>query len=159
MNITIISVGKLKEKYLKDAAAEYSKRLSRYCKLNIIEVMDEKTPESASEKEEDMIREKEGKKILKYLKEGSYVIALDLKGSMMSSVEFAHKVQKLALEGNSSIIFMIGGSLGISEEILQKSNCKLCFSKMTFPHQLFRIMLLEQIYRAFKILRGEPYHK
>lgn len=159
MNITIIAVGKLKEKYLKDAVGEYSKRLSRYCKLNIIEVMDEKTPEKSSEKEENMIREKEGKRILKHLNEGNYIIALDLKGNMISSVVFARKVEQLALAGNSSITFIIGGSLGISREILQKSNYKLCFSKMTFPHQLFRIMLLEQVYRGFKIIKGEPYHK
>ncbi|WP_446899164.1 23S rRNA (pseudouridine(1915)-N(3))-methyltransferase RlmH [Clostridium sp. LBM24168] len=159
MNITIISVGKLKEKYLKDAVEEYSKRLSRYCKLNIIEVMDEKTPEKASEKEENIIREKEGKRILKYLNGSSYVIALDLKGTMMSSLEFAHKFKQLTLTGRSSIIFIIGGSIGISREILNKTDYKLCFSKMTFPHQLFRVMLLEQIYRLFKIQRGEPYHK
>lgn len=159
MNITIIAVGKLKEEYLKDAAGEYSKRLSRYCKLNIIEVMDEKTLENASEKEENVIKEKEGKRILKHLKEGNYIIVLDLKGNMISSVEFASKVEQLALAGNSSITFIIGGSLGISREILQKSDYKLCFSKMTFPHQLFRVMLLEQIYRGFKIIKGEPYHK
>ncbi|MHC6180030.1 23S rRNA (pseudouridine(1915)-N(3))-methyltransferase RlmH [Clostridium sp. JNZ X4-2] len=159
MNITIIAVGKLKEKYLKDAVGEYSKRLSRYCKLNVIEVMDEKTPENASEKEENVIKEKEGKRILKHLKEENYIIVLDLKGNMISSVEFASKVEQLALAGNSSITFIIGGSLGISREILQKSDYKLCFSKMTFPHQLFRVMLLEQVYRGFKIIKGEPYHK
>ncbi|MEY8762028.1 MULTISPECIES: 23S rRNA (pseudouridine(1915)-N(3))-methyltransferase RlmH [Clostridium] len=159
MNITIISVGKLKEKYLKDAAAEYSKRLSRYCKLNIIEVMDEKVPEKTSEREKDLIKRREGKRILKYLDNRSYIISLDLKGNMMTSVEFARSIEQLTLKGNSSIIFIIGDSLGISEEILQKSDYRLCFSKMTFPHQLFRIMLLEQIYRTFKILRGEPYHK
>lgn len=159
MNITVIVVGKLKEKYLKDAVQEYSKRLSRYCKLNIIELQDEKISRNASKKEEDIIKEKEGKRILKHLNEGNYIIALDLKGNMISSVEFAHKVEKLALAGNSSITFIIGGSLGISREILQKSDYKLCFSKMTFPHQLFRVMLLEQVYRGFKIIKGEPYHK
>lgn len=159
MNITIISVGKLKEKYLKDAVFEYSKRLSRYCKLNIIEVMDEKIPDRVSKSEENMIMQREGRRILKYLNGRSYIISLDLKGNMMTSVEFAHSLEQLTLRGNSNIIFIIGGSLGISREILQKSDYKLCFSKMTFPHQLFRIMLLEQIYRVFKILRGEPYHK
>ncbi|BAH07099.1 23S rRNA (pseudouridine(1915)-N(3))-methyltransferase RlmH [Clostridium kluyveri] len=159
MNITIIAVGKLKEKYLKAAVEEYSKRLSRYCRLNIIEVQDEKTPDNASSSEQDIIKEKEGRRILKYINDNMYVVALDLKGSMMGSEEFSKFVGNLGLSGKSNIAFIIGGSLGISSEILKRADYKLCFSKMTFPHQLFRIMLLEQIYRGFRIMKGEPYHK
>ena len=159
MNITIISVGKLKEKYLKLAIEEYSKRLQRYCKLDIIELNDEKTPDNASEKEEEQIKEKEGKAILKAIKDNSYVIALDLKGKMLSSEEFASFIQDSTVRGISSFTFVIGGSLGISREVLNRADYKLCFSKMTFPHQLFRVMLLEQIYRGYRINNGEPYHK
>lgn len=159
MNITIIAVGKLKEKYIKDAVGEYSKRLSRYCKLNIVEVQYEKTPDNASESEENIIKEKEGRRILKYINDNMYLVALDLKGSMMISEQFSKFIGNLALSGKSHIAFIIGGSLGISSEILKRAHYKLCFSKMTFPHQLFRIMLLEQIYRGFRIMKGEPYHK
>ncbi|WP_138206408.1 23S rRNA (pseudouridine(1915)-N(3))-methyltransferase RlmH [Haloimpatiens lingqiaonensis] len=159
MNITIISVGKLKEKYLKMAIDEYSKRLSRYCKLDLIEVPDEKTPDNASEKEELSIKEKEGQAILKHIKDNMYVVALDLKGKMISSEELSNFIGDCTLGGSSHIAFIIGGSLGLSQEILKRANYKLCFSKMTFPHQLFRVMLLEQIYRAFRIRSGEPYHK
>lgn len=159
MNITLITVGKIKEKYLKEAIGEYSKRLSRYCKLNIIEVQDEKTPENASEKDENIIKEKEGTRILKHINDSMYVIALDLHGNMLTSNEFSDFIGKLGLKGNSNLAFVIGGSLGISGEILNRANYKLCFSKMTFPHQLFRVILLEQIYRGFKIMKGEPYHK
>lgn len=159
MNISLITVGKLKEKYLKLAIDEYSKRLSRYCKLDIIELPDEKTPDNASEKEEIMIKEKEGQNILKHIKENSFVIALDLKGNMISSEEMAAYIKGLGVKGNSNIVFIIGGSLGLSTEVLKRANYKLCFSKMTFPHQLFRVMLLEQIYRAFRINNNEPYHK
>ncbi|WP_426351069.1 23S rRNA (pseudouridine(1915)-N(3))-methyltransferase RlmH [Alloiococcus sp. CFN-8] len=159
MNITIISVGKLKEKYLKLAIEEYSKRLQRYCKLDIIELNDEKTPDNASEKEEEQIKDKEGKAILKVIKDNSYVIALDLKGKMLSSEEFASLIQDSTVRGISSFTFVIGGSLGISREVLNRADYKLCFSKMTFPHQLFRVMLLEQIYRGYRINNGEPYHK
>lgn len=159
MNITIISVGKLKEKYLKLAIEEYSKRLQRYCKLDIIELNDEKTPDNASEKEEEQIKDKEGKAILKAIKDNSYVIALDLKGKMLSSEEFASFIQDSTVRGISSFTFVIGGSLGISREVLSRADYKLCFSKMTFPHQLFRVMLLEQIYRGYRIINGEPYHK
>lgn len=159
MNITIISVGKLKEKYLKQAVEEYSKRLQRYCKLDIIELNDEKTPDNASPKEEQQIKEKEGQAILKSIKDNSFVIALDLKGKMLSSEEFASFVQDSNTRGISSFTFVIGGSLGLSQEIINRANYKLCFSKMTFPHQLFRVMLLEQIYRGFRIIGGEPYHK
>ncbi|WP_244834119.1 23S rRNA (pseudouridine(1915)-N(3))-methyltransferase RlmH [Clostridium sp. BJN0001] len=159
MNVTLITVGKLKEKYLKQAVDEYSKRLSRYCKLNIIELQDEKTPENASEKEEDNIKEKEGKLILNKIKDNSYVVALDLKGKHLTSVEFSKFISDCTVMGNSDIAFVIGGSLGLSSEVLKRANYKLCFSKMTFPHQLFRVMLLEQIYRAFRIMKNEPYHK
>ncbi|MDU1414603.1 MAG: 23S rRNA (pseudouridine(1915)-N(3))-methyltransferase RlmH [Clostridium sp.] len=159
MNITLITVGKIKEKYLRDAIDEYSKRLSRYCKLDIIELPDEKTPDSASEKEELQIKEKEGKNILSKIKENSYVIAMDLKGKHITSEEFSSLIDNLGVEGNSNITFVIGGSLGLSEEVIKRANYKLCFSKMTFPHQLFRVMLLEQIYRGYRIIKGEPYHK
>lgn len=159
MNITIISVGKLKEKYLKQAVEEYSKRLQRYCRLDIIELNDEKTPDNASPKEEQQIKEKEGQAILKAIKDNSFVIALDLKGKMLSSEEFASFIQDSNTRGISSFTLIIGGSLGLSQEIINRANYKLCFSKMTFPHQLFRVMLLEQIYRGFRIIGGEPYHK
>ncbi|AWZ49686.1 23S rRNA (pseudouridine(1915)-N(3))-methyltransferase RlmH [Clostridiaceae bacterium 14S0207] len=159
MNITLITVGKIKEKFLKDAIAEYSKRLSKYCKVNIVEVPDEKTPDNASEKEELAIKEKEGDLILKHIKDNMYVVALDLKGENLTSPEFAEFIRKLGVKGESNITFVIGGSLGISEKVLKRANYKLCFSKMTFPHQLFRVMLLEQIYRGFRIIKGEPYHK
>lgn len=159
MNITLITVGKVKEKYLRDAIDEYAKRLQRYCKLDIIELQDEKTPDNASEKEELQIKQKEGEAILKHIKDNTFVIALDLKGKLLSSEEFAEHIKDLGVSGNSNIAFIIGGSLGISEEVLKRADYKLCFSKMTFPHQLFRVMLLEQIYRGFRIIRGEPYHK
>lgn len=159
MNITIITVGKIKEKYLRDAIEEYSKRLGRYCKLDIIELADEKTPDNASEKEEEVIKEKEGQGILSKLKENMFVIAMDLGGKQLTSEEFSDYIQNLGVTGNSNIAFIIGGSLGISKSVLARANYKLCFSKMTFPHQLFRVMLLEQIYRGFRIMKGEPYHK
>ncbi|MHC1685035.1 MAG: 23S rRNA (pseudouridine(1915)-N(3))-methyltransferase RlmH [Clostridiaceae bacterium] len=159
MNITIITVGKLKEKYLKSAIEEYSKRLTRYCKLNIIEVPDEQTPDNASEKEELQIKNKEGQKILSHIKDNMFVVALDLKGKMLSSEELAGFIKDCGVKGDSNIAFVIGGSLGICDDVLKRSNYKLCFSKMTFPHQLFRVMLLEQVYRGFRIINGEPYHK
>ena len=159
MKIELICVGKLKEKYLVQAIDEYSKRLSRYCKLSIIELADEKTPDNASEKEELMIKNKEGEKILGKISDSAFVIALDLKGKMISSEELASFIADCGVRGNSHIVFVIGGSLGLSEEVLQRANYKLCFSKMTFPHQLFRVMLLEQVYRGFRINNGEPYHK
>lgn len=159
MNISLITVGKLKEKYLKQAIDEYSKRLSRYCKLDIIELPDEKTPENASDKEEIMIKEKEGKAILNRIKENAYVVAMDLKGKQLTSEELASFISDCGLRGNSNIAFVIGGSLGLSDEVIHRANYKLCFSKMTFPHQLFRVMLLEQIYRSFRIINNEPYHK
>ena len=159
MNITVISVGKLKEKYLKMAIDEYSKRLSRYCKLNIIELADEQTPDNASEKDELIIKDKEGKKILSNIKDNMYVVTLDLKGKMISSEELSKFIDNCGVRGDSNICFVIGGSLGLSQEVLRRGNYSLCFSKMTFPHQLFRVMLLEQIYRSFRISNGEPYHK
>ncbi|KEH99389.1 hypothetical protein Z962_00325 [Clostridium botulinum C/D str. BKT12695] len=159
MNITIICVGKLKEKYLKLAIDEYSKRLSRYCKLNFIELNDEKTPDNASEKDELIIKQKEGSKILAHIKENMYVIALDIKGKMVSSEDLADLVDNLGITGKSNIALVIGGSLGLAKEVLDRANYKLSFSKMTFPHQLMRVILLEQIYRAYKINTGEPYHK
>ncbi|MDS0527965.1 23S rRNA (pseudouridine(1915)-N(3))-methyltransferase RlmH [Clostridium sp. SHJSY1] len=159
MNITVISVGKIKEKYLKQAIDEYSKRLTRYCRLDIVELPDEKTPDNASEKEELIIKEKEGRGILSKIKDNSYVIAMDLKGKQLTSEEFAKFIENCGVMGNSNLVFVIGGSLGLSEEVIRRANYKLCFSKMTFPHQLFRVVLLEQVYRGFRIINGEPYHK
>ncbi|SHK25940.1 23S rRNA (pseudouridine1915-N3)-methyltransferase [Clostridium cavendishii DSM 21758] len=159
MNITIISVGKLKEKYLKQAIEEYSKRLSRYCKLEIIELPDEKTPDNASEKEELQIKEKEGTAILNKIKDNMYVVAMDLRGTQMTSEELSSFMHDLGVRGESNLCFIIGGSLGLSKQVITRANHKLCFSKMTFPHQLFRVMLLEQIYRGFRIMKNEPYHK
>lgn len=159
MNITLITVGKIKEKFLKDAVDEYTKRLSRYCKIKIVELQDEKTPDNASEKDMLSIKEKEGNSILKNIKDSMFVIALDLKGQNLSSEQFARYIEALGVKGESHIAFIIGGSLGISQKVLERANYKLCFSKMTFPHQLFRVMLLEQIYRGYRIVKGEPYHK
>lgn len=159
MNITIISVGKIKEKYLNNAIKEYSKRLSRYCKLNHIEVNDEKAPENLSRAEMENIKNKEGAGILRHIKDGTYVIALAIEGEMISSEKFASKIDKLAIQGKSNIAFIIGGSLGLSDEVLKRADYKLSFSPMTFPHQLMKVILLEQIYRGFRINRGEPYHK
>ncbi|MGL4873784.1 MAG: 23S rRNA (pseudouridine(1915)-N(3))-methyltransferase RlmH, partial [Clostridium sp.] len=138
---------------------EYSKRLSRYCKLEIIELADEKTPDNASEKEELQIKEKEGTAILSKIKENAFVIAMDLGGKNLTSEEFSKFIEQQGVIGNSNIVFLIGGSLGLSDEVKRRANYKLCFSKMTFPHQLFRVMLLEQVYRAYRIMKGEPYHK
>lgn len=159
MKITVITVGKIKEKYLKDAIDEYSKRLSKYCKLEIVEVADEKTPDNASEVVEDAIRSKEAERILKFVKDDAFVITLEINGKQLSSEELADKIEKLAVQGTSHIIFIIGGSIGLGQEVLQKSNYALSFSKMTFPHQLMRVILLEQIYRSYRIINGEPYHK
>ena len=159
MNITIISVGKLKEKYLKLAIDEYAKRLGRYCKLDIIELPDEKTPDNASEKEELQIKDKEGELILSKIKDNMYVIAMDLQGEMKTSEQFAKQLSNLALSGDSNVAFIIGGSLGLSDDVKKRANYKLCFSKMTFPHQLFKLILLEQIYRTYRINNNEPYHK
>ena len=159
MRISIICVGKIKEKYLKLGIDEFTKRLSKYCKLEIIELDDEKAPENLSDKEMLMIKEKEGKKILSKIKDNSYVIALAIDGKNLSSEELADTINNLGVRGNSHIVFIIGGSLGLSDEILSRANYKLSFSKMTFPHQLMRLILLEQVYRAYRINSGEPYHK
>lgn len=159
MKITLITVGKIKEKYLKDAIAEYSKRLSRYCKLEIIEVADEKTPDQASETVEEGIRTKEGERILKHIKDDMYVVTLEISGKMLSSEELAVKINSLGLAGKSSIAFVIGGSIGLGKEVLSRSDYALSFSKMTFPHQLMRVILLEQVYRSYRIISGSPYHK
>ncbi len=159
MRITLITVGKIKEKYLRDAILEYSKRLSRYCKLEIIEVSDEKTPDHASETVETAIRDKEAERILKYIKEGTYVFTLEISGKQLTSEELSEKINSLGVQGESHLVFIIGGSLGLGKEVLKKSNYALSFSKMTFPHQLMRVILLEQIYRSYRIINGEPYHK
>ena len=159
MKITILSVGKIKEKYLSDAIAEYVKRLGRYCKLNIIQVQDEKTPDSIHESQRQLILEKEASRLMSHLDDSSYLIALAINGKQLSSEELAKKINILGLNGKSSITFVIGGSLGLSEEILSRADMLLSFSKMTFPHQLMRVILLEQIYRGFKIINREPYHK
>lgn len=159
MKITILCVGKIKEKFYRDAIAEYEKRLSRYCKLEIIEVADEKTPDNASELVERQIKEKEAERMEKYLKEGAFICALAIDGKQLDSVELSEKVERLGTSGISHIIFLIGGSLGMSEELLKKADMKLSFSRMTFPHQLMRVILLEQVYRAYRIMNHEPYHK
>lgn len=159
MKITLITVGKIKEKYLEDAIAEYSKRLSRYCKLEIIQVADEKTPDRASEVVETQIKDKEGERILSHIKDTAYVVALAIEGKMISSEELAELVDGLGVRGESHIQFVIGGSLGLSKRVLERADYKLSFSRMTFPHQLMRVILLEQIYRSYRIVNGEPYHK
>lgn len=159
MKITVLTVGKVKEKFYRQALEEFEKRLSRYCKLEIIEVQDEKTPERASEMEEMQIKEKEGQRLLKYIKEDAWVCALAIEGQMLDSVELSQKMEQLGIGRTSHMIFVIGGSLGLAEEVLKRADFKLSFSKMTFPHQLMRVILLEQIYRAYRIMQGEPYHK
>lgn len=159
MRITVVCVGKIKEKYFTMGIDEYSKRLSRYCKLEIIQVPDEKTPDNASEAEELMIKKKEGERILKNIKDNAYVIALAIEGKMLTSEELADKIDKLGVGGDSHIAFVIGGSLGLDDEVLKRADFKLSFSKMTFPHQMMRMVLLEQVYRGYRIINGEPYHK
>jgi 23S rRNA (pseudouridine1915-N3)-methyltransferase len=159
MKITLVTVGKIKEKFYTDAIAEYSKRLSRYCKLEILQVADEKTPDRASEAEERQIKEKEGDRILAQIKDTSYVIVLAIEGKQLSSEELAAKLDQLGVSGRSDLVFVIGGSLGLSEAVMRRADYALSFSRMTFPHQLMRVVLLEQIYRGFRINAGEPYHK
>lgn len=158
LNINIICIGKIKENYLKDAISEYSKRLSKFCNLNIIELQDEKLPSKLNDSIINEIKNKECNKIIQNIKKDSYVICLDLKGKQFSSEEFSQKLDNIALNFNSSITFIIGGTLGLNQEILSTSNEKICFSKMTFPHQLIRVFLLEQLFRAFKISNNETYH-
>ena len=159
MKITCVVVGKIKEKYFTDAIKEYSKRLGRYCKLEIVELADEKTPDGASEAEEMAIREKEGERILKALKDDAYVIALAIEGKTLDSVELSQKIERLGVSGTSHIAFVIGGSLGLAPAVMKRADYTLSFSRMTFPHQLMRVVLLEQLYRSYRILKNEPYHK
>lgn len=159
MKITLLTVGKIKEKYLREAIAEYVKRLGRYCTLNIIEVPDEQTPDRASAAEEEGIRSKEAKRLLRHIKEDAYVIALEIEGERLGSEEFAQKIETLGVQGNGHIVFVIGGSIGLGKEIRKRADFSLSFSRMTFPHQLMRLILLEQIYRSYRIMNGEPYHK
>lgn len=169
--ITVVCVGKIKEKYLVDAISEYAKRLGRYCRLDIVEVADEKTPDDAGEALEEQIKRKEGERLLKSIekvissrgeminRDDAFVIALAIEGKQLSSTELAEKLSSLAVGGKSQLVFVIGGSLGLSGEVLSRADFLLSFSRMTFPHQLMRVVLLEQIYRSFRINQGEPYHK
>lgn len=159
MNIQIICIGKLKEKYWTDAIAEYSKRLSRYCTLEIIELKEARLPDKASPADEENVKLEEGRSILKAIKDGTYVITLEILGKQLTSPELADKIQTLSIEGKSNVAFIIGGSLGLSAEVSKRADYKLSFSKMTFPHQMMRVILLEQIYRGFKIIKNEAYHK
>ena len=159
MKITLVTVGKIKEKFFEDAIKEYSKRLSRYCKLEILQVADEKTPEGASEAVELQIKEKEGQRILSLIRDDSYVIALAIEGKMLDSEELAERIEKLGVSGISQIVFVIGGSLGLSAQVMKRADYALSFSRMTFPHQLMRVVLLEQIYRSYRIMNHQPYHK
>ncbi len=159
VNISIVTIGKLKEKYLKQGIDEYLKRLSTYTKVDIIELPDEKAPENLSELEMEQVKLKEGERILAKISEDTHVIALAIEGKMKSSEELAKDIDQLATYGKSKIAFVIGGSLGLSKEVMKRANGTLSFSKMTFPHQLMRLILLEQVYRAFRINRNEPYHK
>ena len=158
MNINIICAGKIKEKYFTAAIAEYSKRMSRFAKFNIIELADEKIPDNASEKEEEAIKDKEGKAMLSKIKDSDYVIAMCIEGQQLDSVELSQRLERIAMNA-SSIVFVIGGSLGLSDEVKKRAQLRLSFGKITRPHQLMRVVLCEQIYRAFKISRNETYHK
>lgn len=159
IHINIICVGKLKEKYLQEALSEYSKRLSKYCNLKITELSDEKLPSNLNDSLINQIKEKESNNIISHIEKNSYVIALDLKGIQYSSEDFSKKINDISLNSSSNITFIIGGTLGLSKKVLDCSNELICFSKMTFPHQLIRIFLLEQIFRSFKILNNETYHR
>lgn len=159
MRITVLAVGKIKEKFYQDAIKEYLKRLGRYCKPDIIQVADEKTPNEAGYGMVKQIKDKEGERILANIKDGSYVVALAIEGEMLDSEGLAERIGSLGISGTSRIVFVIGGSLGLSEAVLKRADYRLSFSKMTFPHQLMRVVLLEQVYRGYRILSGEPYHK
>ncbi|NLY46338.1 MAG: 23S rRNA (pseudouridine(1915)-N(3))-methyltransferase RlmH [Tissierella sp.] len=159
MNINIIAVGKIKEKYIQEGIKEFSKRLSRYCNLRIIEVDDEKAPENLSNKEMEVVKEKEGQKILSKIPQNSFIISLEIQGREISSEDLSKKMEDIMVSGINDITFIIGGSLGLSDEVRSKSDFKLSFSKMTFPHQLMRLILLEQVYRGWRIMKNEPYHK
>jgi len=159
MNITFVTVGKIKEQYFRDAIAEYQKRLSKYCRLEIVEVADEKTPDKASEIAEEQIKQREAVRILKAVKENAYCIALTIDGKRRDSVCLAKHIEQLGLCGKSNLVFVIGGSLGLHDSVIQRADETLSFSDMTFPHQLMRVILIEQIYRCYRIINGEPYHK
>lgn len=159
MKITILCVGKIKEKFYRDALDEYIKRMSRYAKVEIMEVADEKTPDGASEAAQNSIKEKEGEKLLSKWDESAYTFVLAINGKQLSSEEFAEKINSLGTYGTSNLQFVIGGSLGLSDKVIKKADYLISFSKMTFPHQLMRVVLLEQIYRAHRIIKNEPYHK
>ncbi len=159
MRVTILTVGKIKESYLRDEIKEYAKRLGKYCKLEILEVTDEKTPDSLSATAAELVRKKEGERLLKSLPKDAYIITLEISGKQLTSEEFSQKIENLAVQGVSHLVFVIGGSLGLGQNILQKSDFAMSFSKMTYPHQLMRVILLEQIYRGYRIANGEPYHK
>lgn len=159
LKISVACVGKVREKYLTEGIREYEKRLSSYCRLSWLETPDEKTPDGAAKAEEDRIRSVEGERLLKKIPENAYVIALAIDGKQMDSVGFSEAIGRLAVHGESHIVFVIGGSIGLSEEVLRRSDETISFSAMTFPHQLMRLILLEQLYRAFRISRNEPYHK
>ncbi|AQQ54905.1 23S rRNA (pseudouridine(1915)-N(3))-methyltransferase RlmH [Planococcus lenghuensis] len=159
MNIVIVSVGKLKEKYLKQGIAEYVKRLGAYARISEVEIADEKAPETLSEADMEIVKKKEGERILAKIPADAHVIALAIEGKMKTSEQLAEDIEKLMTYGKSKIYFVIGGSLGLHDDVLRRSNEKLSFSPMTFPHQLMRLILVEQVYRAFRIMKGEPYHK
>lgn len=159
MKITVVTVGKIKEKFFTDAIGEYAKRLTKYCKLEQVEVSDEKAPENLSDKEAIQIKDKEGERILAKIPDSAYVICLAIEGKTLSSEGLSDKLAQLGLNGDSHVVFVIGGSLGLSQNVLSRADFKLSFSSMTFPHQLMKVILLEQIYRSFRIMKGEPYHK
>ena len=159
MKITVVAVGKIKERFFEDAIREYEKRLGRYCRLEIVQVADERTPDGAGDALERQIKEREGERILAQIKDGAYVIALAIEGKMLDSEELAQKLGQLGVGGVSQVVFVIGGSLGLSGAVLERADYRLSFSKMTFPHQMMRVILLEQVYRGFRILNHEPYHK
>ena len=159
MNVTVVAVGKLKEKYWQEAVKEYSKRLGKYCRFNIIEIRESLLRGNPSVADEEAVKVAEGQEILSKIKSSDYVITLEIKGRGLSSTELAKRIDDLAIMGKSSIVFVIGGSLGLSQEVSRRADFKLSFSAMTFPHQMMRVILLEQIYRSFKIIRNETYHK
>ena len=159
MKITLVVVGKIKEKYYRDAVAEYSTRLSRYCSLNVVQVQDEMTPDDPSDREREQILEKEGARILKAIPEDAYVCAMAIKGKKFDSVKLSAWMEQLMVSGKSHLIFVIGGSLGLSDSVMRRADASISFSDLTFPHQLMRVILLEQIYRCFRIMKHEPYHK
>ena len=159
MNIQIICIGKLKEKYWSEAVSEYTKRLSRYCSIEITELKEARLPANASAADEENVKIEEGRSILRAIRDDTFVITLEILGKQLSSTELADKIEELSLGGKSNLAFVIGGSLGLSQEVSRRSNFKLSFSKMTFPHQMMRVVLLEQIYRSFKIIKHETYHK